>query len=435
MSEAPESDYGNRPTDRVAMAVVTVIFFMWGFLTSLNDVLIPHLKALFALDYAQVMLVQFTFFGAYFVMSLPSGRVVSSIGYKNSIIAGLVVAGAGALLFYPAAAIPSYGFFLAAFFILATGITLLQVAANPYVSLIGPLRTASSRLNLAQAFNSLGTTLAPKVGGLLILSTAVLGAAEVARLPAAQRLAYRAEQAHLVQGPYLALALALFALAAFVLLSRLPALVSRERSGPRPGGVLRLRDALAHRQLTLGVIGIFVYVGAEVSIGSFMANYVSLPQIGDVSLARASTYVSLYWGGAMIGRFVGAALLRRFDARRLLGLFAVVAGALVLTSMLTRGFAAVWSIVAVGFFNSIMFPNIFTFGIEGMGRLTGKASSLLIMAIVGGALIPLAQGALADVVGVHHAFVLPLLCYAYIVFYGFKGSRRGASASAQRSIA
>ncbi|HET7674665.1 MAG TPA: sugar MFS transporter [Gammaproteobacteria bacterium] len=408
-------------TNTAAMAVMTVIFFMWGFLTSLNDVLIPHLKAVFALNYAEIMLVQFVFFGAYFVTSLPSGRVVARFGYKNSIVIGLLVAGCGAALFYPAAALPSYPVFLAAFFILASGITLLQVAANPYVSLLGPLRTAASRLNLAQALNSLGTTLAPKFGGLLILSATVLGAAEVAKLPAVQQAAYRAAQAHAVQGPYIGLAVVLMLLALGVFLFRLPdpGATATKTGAAKPA----FREVLKHKHLLFGVIGIFVYVGAEVSIGSFMINYISLPAIGNLPEARAANFVALYWGGAMIGRFIGAALLQKIDPRKLLGIFATIAAILVLTTMASTGFVAVWSIVAIGLFNSIMFPNIFTLGIDRLGPLTDRASSLLIMAIVGGAVIPLLQGVLADHIGVHHAFVLPLACYLYIIFYGFRGSR------------
>ena len=411
-------------SNTVAMGVMTVIFFMWGFLTSLNDILIPHLKALFDLDYTQIMLVQFTFFGAYFLMSAPSGKVVSLIGYKKSIAAGLTVSAGGAFLFYPAAAIQSYGLFLAAFFILAAGITLLQVAANPYVSLLGPPRTASSRLNLAQALNSLGTTLAPKFGGILILSATVLGAAQLARLPAAQQLAYKAHQAAVVEGPYLGLGALLLVLAIGVLFFRLPAFRENEAPPPMAGRTeSRLRSAMRHPHLLFGIVAIFLYVGAEVSIGSFMVNYVTLPGIGNISPAKAANYVAYYWGGAMIGRFIGAGLMQWMNPRRLLGVFAIIAAALVSTTMLTSGFVAVWTIVVIGLFNSIMFPNIFTLGIRRMGPLTGAASSLLIMAIVGGAVIPLAQGAIADTIGVHHAFLLPLACYAYIAFYGFVGSR------------
>ncbi|HEX7130387.1 MAG TPA: sugar MFS transporter [Rhodanobacteraceae bacterium] len=401
------------------MSVMSAIFFMWGFITVLNDVLIPHLKSVFTLDYAQVMLVQFTFFGAYFVMSLPSGKVVSRIGYRLSIIAGLCVTGIGALLFIPAAQAQSYALFLFAFFVLASGITLLQVAANPYVSMLGDARLASSRLNLVQALNSLGTTLAPKIGGLLILSTAVLGATELAGLPPAQQAAYRVQQAQMVQWPYLGIALVLFALAVVVWLFHLPPVVARAAGVARNG----FADAFKHRRVWFGMAAIFVYVGAEVSIGSFMINYLSLPQIGDMPQARAAGFVSLYWGGAMVGRFLGSALLVRVDTRRLLVATATIAGALVLTTMLTHGRLAMWSVVAIGLFNSVMFPNIFTLGIERFDALTGKVSSLLVMAIVGGAVVPLLQGVLADHVGVQHAFVLPLACYAYIVFYGLRGSR------------
>ncbi|HLW73430.1 MAG TPA: sugar MFS transporter [Gammaproteobacteria bacterium] len=415
-----DEDHKNR--NRLAFGVVTAVFFMWGFITVLNDVLVPHLKSIFALDYTRIMLIQFTFFGAYFLVSLPSGKLVSSFGCKNSIILGLAVAGLGALLFVPAAAIPSYGVFLTALFVLASGITLLQVAANPYVSLLGEPRGASSRLNLSQAFNSLGTAIAPKFGGLLILSVSVLGAAEFAKLDPAGQLAYRLQQARAVEGPYIGIALTLFALAFVVYLFHLPEV--QEEAGAAPTAHPFLQ-ALCHRHLFYGVAAIFLYVGAEVSIGSFMINYVSLPGIGDMPETRAANFVSLYWSGAMLGRFVGSALLRRVGPRALLAVFAAVAAALVLATMLTQGMTAVWAVVAIGLFNSIMFPNIFTLGIEGLGPLTGRASSLLVMAIVGGAVVPVLQGVLADRFGVHHAFVLPFLCYLYILFYALDGSKPG----------
>jgi MFS transporter, FHS family, L-fucose permease len=418
-------DAENRPGNPVALTVVTVMFFMWGFITSLNDVLIPHLKSVFDLGYSGALLVQFTFFGAYFVMSIPAGKVVSKVGYKGSIILGLVITGIGALLFFPAARLPSYPLFLTAFFVLATGITVLQVAANPYVSLLGPERTSSSRLNLAQAFNSLGTTLAPRLGGIFILSGTVLAAPALAQLPAVEQLAYKVQQAQLVQVPYLILAALLFVLAIVVWLFRLPPLTeATEKADPVKH---TLREALSHRHLLLGVIAIFVYVGAEVSLGSFMVNYISEPSIGNMSEQAATTYVSLYWGGAMIGRIFGFVLMLKLNASKLLGIFATVAGLLVLTTMMTTGHVAMWSVVAIGLFNSIMFPTIFTLGIARLGPLTGKASSLLVMAIVGGALIPLLQGVLADHIGIQHAFILPLLCYLYIIYYGFHGSRTVAT--------
>jgi FHS family L-fucose permease-like MFS transporter len=404
-----------------AFAATTAVFFMWGFLTALNDSLIPHLKAVFELNYTRAMLVQFIFFGAYFLMSLPSGRLVAHLGFKRGMVAGLAIAGIGAAAFWPAAQWHSYPLFLGALFVLATGITVLQVAANPYVTLLGPPRTGSSRLTLAQALNSLGTTLAPLFGGWLILSNTVLGSAQVAALPAAQQLAYRTHEAQSVQGPYLGLALVLVLLAVIVGLFRLPALTENTEQADRERHTLL--DALRIPHVKFGVLAIFFYVGAEVSIGSFLVNYLSQPEIGHISEQQASHYVSLYWGGAMVGRAVGSALLAWLDPRKLLAAFALIAGALVLTSMLGAGDVAMVSIIAVGLFNSIMFPTIFALGIERLGPLTDKASSLLIMAIVGGALVPLAQGFLADRIGIQHAFVLPLLCYAYIVFYGRSGSK------------
>jgi MFS transporter, FHS family, L-fucose permease len=404
-----------------AIAVVSLIFFTWGGLTSLNDVLIPHLKAVFEMGYAQTMLIQFTFFGAYFLMSLPSGEVVSRIGYKASIVVGLVVAAIGATMFYPAARLPSYPLFLTALFVLASGITLLQVAANPYIALLGRPETAHSRLNLAQALNSLGTTLFPLVIGPLILAGAVLGADQLAAMGAAEQLAYRVGQAQSVQVPYLLLAGGLLLLAVFVLAMRLPSL--READHHATERQHRFADALHHGHLRWGVLAIFVYVGAEVSIGSFLINYMSEPGTGGLTEVAAARYLAVYWGGAMVGRFIGAGLLTKVDARKLLAAFAGVAMLLLATTMATTDALAMWSVLAIGLFNSIMFPTIFTIAIERLGPLTSKASSLLVMGIVGGALVPLLQGWLADRIGVQASFVVPLACYAYIVWYGLRGAR------------
>ena len=405
----------------MAMGVLTTIFFMWGFLTCLNDILIPHLKSIFQLNYTQAILVQFTFFGAYFLMALPAGRLIAALGYKKGIVAGLAIAGIGALGFWPAASLHLYPAFLGALFVLATGITVLQVAANPYVALLGPEKTSSSRLTLAQALNSLGTTLAPLFGGLLILSNVVKEPAELAALAPAQRLLYDTQQAQAVQFPYIGLAVVLFLLAVFVWLFRLPALTEATDKGDhaRHGFI----EVLRHPHVLFGVLGIFFYVGAEVSIGSFMVNYLSMPEIGHMSEQQAAKYVSWYWGGAMIGRFIGSALMAKFSPRRLLALFAAINALLVLTTMLSSGGLAMYSIIAIGLFNSIMFPTIFALGIERLGPMTSKASSLLIMAIVGGAILPFVQGVFADHIGLQHAFFLPLLCYLYIVFYGLRGSR------------
>ncbi|HBK44865.1 MAG TPA: L-fucose:H+ symporter permease [Xanthomonadaceae bacterium] len=408
--------------NRVALSVATTIFFMWGFLTCLNDILIPHLKAVFELNFAQAMLVQFTFFGAYFLMSLPAERLVDRLGYKNGIVAGLAIAGIGALGFWPASELRIYGAFLGALFVLASGITVLQVAANPYVSLLGPERSASSRLTLAQAFNSLGTAIAPLFGGWLILANAVKSSEQIEALPQVEQLAYRAQEAQAVQGPYLGLAVVLFLLAVFVYLFRLPSLTEATEKGDA-GHRHTLGEALRHRHVLFGVLAIFFYVGAEVSIGSLMVNYFAMPEIGGFSEAQATHYVSAYWTLAMIGRFIGSALLARISPRLLLSLFALVNALLLVVSVSSTGMTAVYSLVAIGLFNSIMFPTIFALGIERLGPLTGRASSLLVMAIVGGAIVPYVQGLLADGVGLHPSFLLPAACYLYIVFYGLWGSR------------
>lgn len=405
----------------LALGVLTTIFFMWGFLTCLNDILIPHLKSTFQLNYTRAMLVQFAFFGAYFVMAMPAGKLIAALGYKKGIVAGLAIAGLGTLGFWPAAALHLYPAFLGALVVMATGITVLQVAANPYVALLGPEATSSSRLTLAQALNSLGTTLAPLFGGLLILSSTVKSPGELAALAPADQLAYQAQQAHAVQVPYIGLAVVLFLLALFVWLFRLPALNEATDKGDHDRH--SFMEVLRHRHVLFGVLGIFFYVGAEVSLGSFMVNYLSMPSIGHMSEQAASRYVSWYWGGAMLGRFAGSWIMARFSPRKLLALFAAINATLVAITIASTGDVAMYSVIAIGLFNSIMFPTIFALAIEGLGPMTSKASSLLIMAIVGGALIPYLQGTLADRFGLQHAFVLPLLCYLYIVFYGLSGSK------------
>ncbi len=403
---------------RGPLAMVTTLFFMWGFLTCLNDILVPHLKLIFDLSYVKIMLIQFAFFSAYFVFSLPMGKLVEMIGYKWTMVAGLFTMGLGALMFIPAASVPSYPLFLAALIVLAAGITALQVSANPYVSVLGPARTASSRLNLAQAFNSLGTTIAPYLGGLFILSAAPLTIEEIRQMAAPTLQAYRLQQAASVKLPYLILGLIAIALGVAIALFKLPPIPETERHrGDKSSGSL-----WQYRQLIFGAIGIFVYVGAEVSIGSFLVNYLSQPDIGNISERAAAGFVSFYWGGAMIGRFIGSALLQKIPTGKLLSTFSAVASLLVVTSMLTFGHTAMWAIIAVGLFNSIMFPSIFTLGIAELGPLTGEGSGILIMAIVGGAIIPVVVGALADRMGIHHSLFVPAICYLYIVFYGLKGS-------------
>ncbi|HEY4185170.1 MAG TPA: L-fucose:H+ symporter permease [Polyangia bacterium] len=402
------------------LAVLTSLFFMWGFLTCLNDIIIPHLKAVFELSYAKAMLIQFAFFTAYFVVSLPAGAIVNKLGYKNGIIIGLVTAGLGCLAFYPAAGARSYGLFLFALFVLASGITLLQVAANPFVAILGKPETASSRLTLTQAINSLGTTIAPLFGSIIILSTAVKSPAELQQLAPAAAEAYRQAEAASVQTPYVGLAIALVMLAVAIALFKLPKIDAASGGGDEADGGHEGASAWSYRPLLLGAVGIFVYVGAEVAIGSFLVNYFKEPSIGGLTEAQGARYVALYWFGAMVGRFIGSATLRIFRPGKLLAAHALVAAALVVTTMLASGHAAMWTILAVGLFNSIMFPTIFTLAIDGLGKHTGQGSGILCMAIVGGALIPVVQGGLADAVGIHHCFIIPAVCYLYIAWYGAK---------------
>ena len=401
-----------------AMAMVSTLFFAWGFLTCLNDILIPHLKNIFELNYAAVMLVQFAFFSAYFVFSMPSGKIVEWIGYKRAMVTGLLTMACGALLFVPAAALPAFPLFLTALIVLAAGMTILQTSANPYVAILGPSRTASSRLNLTQAFNSLGTTLAPTFGSWLILGAvgAPLAVEAMQAMTGDQLHAYRVQQAASVKAPYIGLAVALIVLAAIVGLFKLPVIEYAEAHGGASGSIWR------HRHLGLGAVAIFVYVGAEVAIGSLMTNYLNQKDIGNMPLKDAAGHLQYYWGGAMMGRFAGSWVLRRVKTHRLLALAATTAAALVSASMLTTGHVAMWSMILVGLFNSIMFPSIFTLAIAGLGPLTGRASGLLVAAIVGGAIVPELQGVLADHIGIHHAFIIPLVCYIYVILYALRWS-------------
>jgi FHS family L-fucose permease-like MFS transporter len=407
------------PSSAGPLAVVTTLFFMWGFLTCLNDILVPHLKPIFDLNYTRVMLIQFAFFGAYFLFSIPSAWIIDWIGYQRSMVAGLLTMGVGAFLFVPAASVPSYPLFLFALIVLAAGITCLQVAANPYVTVLGKPETASSRLNLTQAFNSLGTFLAPFFGSLFILSAAPKTIEDIRALAPDALQAYRLHEAATVKTPYVGLGIALVVLAVAIGSFKLPKI---EHAQHKVGE--KVNDSIwRHPNLIFGAISIFVYVGAEVSIGSFLVNYFSQPDIGAMTEKAAASFVAFYWGGAMVGRFIGSGLLQKMSTGRLLAICSVCAAALVAISMLSTGHTAMYSIILVGLFNSIMFPSIFTLGVAELGPLTGDGSGMMIMAIVGGALIPVAQGAIADRVGIHHAFFLPVICYLYILFFALSGSK------------
>jgi MFS transporter, FHS family, L-fucose permease len=416
---APQATSDSKYT--VPLVVLTTLFFMWGGLTSLNDVLIPHLKGIFSLSYFESMLVQFCFFGAYGLMSIPAGRIVRAIGFKNGIMVGLAGAALGCLLFYPAAAVRSYGVFLAAFFVLATGIVILQVSANPFVAILGPSQTASSRLTLTQAFNSLATWAFPNFIGPMILAVAGLSAAELAKLPPG---ALETREAQAVQLPYVALAIALGLLAVIVFRSKLPKIdTSQSATDDGAGSALPDRgSAWRYRHLSLGAVAIFVYVGAEVAIGSLLVSYFHEPYTLGLAAQEGTKLMSRYWLCAMIGRFVGSLFtLRRYPPGRVLTAHALLATALVVFSTLTTGWTAVITIIGVGLLNSVMFPTIFTIAIEGLGRHTEQGSGILCTAIVGGAFIPALQGVLADKAGLHVSFLLPAACYLYIAWYGLKG--------------
>lgn len=401
-----------------SLVIVTILFFMWGLLTSLNDVLIPHLKSIYTLSYVQATLVQFCFFGAYFVVSVPAGMLIKKIGYQRGAVTGLVIAASGCALFYPAS-LGSYALFLFSFFVLASGITILQVAANPYVTVLGEAKTASSRLTLTQAFNSLGTTIGPIFGGILILSGAALSATDINLLPAAEQAAYRQSAGAAVQMPYLMLAGALLLLAILFAFARLPRIshVDDKTTAQASGG----KDSvLSHAHLVFGAICIFVYVGGEVSIGSFLINFLSDPDIGGFTPAAAAHYVSFYWGGAMVGRFIGFAVMRVVSPGKTLAFNAAAAIVLILTAIYSHGNLAMWAILAVGLCNSIMFPTIFSMALHKLGKFTGQGSGILCMAIVGGALIPFLQGYLADSIGLHVSFYVPAACYIFIMFFGIR---------------
>jgi len=395
-----------------ALTSLTSLFFMWGFITCLNDILIPHLKNIFSLSFSQAMLVQFCFFGAYFLVSLPAGALVKRIGYQKGIVCGLLIASVGCGLFYPAASLQSYPVFLGALFVLASGITLLQVSANPYVSALGAAETASSRLTMTQAFNSLGTTIAPYFGGLLILGVA---AESMVGMSLAEQ---NAHQAQAVQMPYLMLATALLVLAAIFAWIKLPVVATLEQddSASLDG------SAWQYRHLVLGAVGIFVYVGAEVGIGSLLINFMGLEHVAGLEESEAASYLTYFWGGAMVGRFIGAAVMQKFSAGKVLFLCALMALVLLTIAIVASGPLAMWSLLLLGLCNSIMFPTIFSLAIQGLKSHTSQGSGILCLAIVGGAIIPMAQGLLADAIGVQLSLIIPLLCFVFIAYYGIKGS-------------
>lgn len=413
---------------------------MWGFITVLVDSLIPRLREIFELTYFQSGLVQFAFFMAYGLLSIPAGFILARIGYKNGMLLGLSTMGIGCLLFWPAAGFRLFELFLLGYFVLAGGMTVLQVAANPYVSVLGNARTASSRLNLSQAFNSVGTTIAPIVGAMFILSDNIYTGSEIAELSESDKLTYYASEASAVQGPFIFLALSLLVLAGLVALVKLPNVLDTKHAGS-------YHQALKNKRLVMGALGIFVYVGAEVAIGSYLVNYflemnlvesiknsnllsymsTSLLNTHDLASvdpkAIVGAFVMFYWGGAMVGRFIGAFLTSVLSPAKVLASFAIGAVLMIIISMSSTGVTAMISILAVGLFNSIMFPTIFTLAIEELGDLKPQGSGILCTAIAGGAFIPPLYGYCTDLVGFKLAFILLILCYGYILFYGLSAKR------------
>ena len=457
-ASAQASAGGSERTYRLPFTIMTVLFFMWGFMTVWNDILIPRFKEAFTLNYFQAMLIQFAFFGAYtvgsliyYLISMFWGDPINRIGYKTGVIIGLLVAACGFMLFYPAAILISYPFFLVALFIVGLGFAMLQIAANPYITILGPERTASSRLNLSQAFNSFGTTIGPIIAGWLIF--------KVFNGPGSHG-------AQSVKIPYLCVGGVFLVLAVCFMFAHLPSFTNTEH-------VTRGAGALKHPHTVLGMLAIFMYVGGEVCVGSSIINFLNLPKLGGLSHEAASKFLAFYWGGLMIGRFMGAFALSDVrkklrntvvillpvlafgtiwvlsgqanalhygvmlaimlvafflgasSPQRMLALFSLIILALLLTGMLSSGAAAIWAILGIGLFDSVMWSNIFSLAIDGLGALKSQGSSLLVMAILGGALLPPLQGIVADHMGIQFSFIVPMISYVYIAFYGLYGYRAG----------
>ncbi len=410
------------------LLVISVLFFLFGFITNLNDILIPHLKTACQLNDFQSAFVQFAFFGAYFLMSIPASAIIRRLGYKRGIIIGLLLAAAGALLFQPAAASRSYLMFLGGLAVLASGITLLQVSANPYVSLLGAPEKAASRLSLMGGLNSLGATLGPLLGGIFILGAAAKTADQIAALTETDLIIYLTEQAGMVRIPYLALAIGLILLAFLMSFARLP-----EVQAEQPENTFRTLRIREYPNLLLGIPAIFLYVGAEVGVAAFIIRYGESLNIEGYTQEYGSRFTSAYWMGAMIFRFIGIFLLQKLRPLHVLGWNSILAMILLAISILSGGYVALISAVLVGCCNAMMWPIIFPKAIEGLGIHTAKGSSYLIMAVVGGAFVPLLMGYLSDIIGIQQAYWVPLACYIFLAYYGWrfrdKGVRRNRAES------
>ncbi len=417
-----------------ALSSLTILFFMMGFITVLNDILIPYLKLIFQLSYAKVMLINMCFFGAYFFMSIPSGWIVQKIGYKKGMLLGFLIAAVGCLLFYPAAATRIYAFFLIALFVLASGITLLQVSGNPYVAILGSPETSSSRLTLTQAFNALATFVGPFIGTYFILKSLpklpdnLKNLNDFTTLTPLQQLDFDKLMAVLnlsaLQYTYVILA------CVFITITLVMTFIKLPQIQPETGIDTDLSESVSihksvwsYKHLVFGAIGIFAYVGGEVAIGSFLVNYLGHKDVANLPEHVAGYYVMFYWGGAMVGRFISSYVLSKLNPGKVLLTNAIIVVALISATILIGGNISMYTILSVGLFNSLMFPTIFTLAIKNLGKFTEQGSGILCTAIVGGALVPFLQGLLADQIGIRYAFFIPIICYLYVAWYGWKGHK------------
>jgi FHS family L-fucose permease-like MFS transporter len=402
------------------LILITSLFFLWALGVNLNDVLIPHLKKAFRLTDFQSSLVQSAFFGGYFIAALPAGWVMERIGYKKGLLVGLVTCATGAALFYPAATIQLYGFFLFALFVMACGQSFLEVGANPYVTILGPAASSERRLNIAQSFNAVGAVMTPIIGAAFILTKTEYSPAQLAAISADQLQTYRLAEANTVKIPYLVIALVFLLVALLIYLTDLPEIRERKEAGEPRAESKGLRGALSHPHLVRGIVALFFYCGAQVGVGSFVIRFVQHLNPGTPATIAAN-YLKLHLFGFMLGRFIGSAIMKYVPAPRLLSVFAGGGFLCIVVALGSSGPVAIWAVVLAGFFNSIMFPTIFALSLKNLGRYTKRASSLLVMSIIGSATLPALMGFISDHSTIQTSFVVPLICYAVVLYFAVKG--------------
>jgi MFS transporter, FHS family, L-fucose permease len=412
----------------VPFILITSLFFLWAFGVNLNDILIPHLKRAFGLTDFQSSFIQVAFFGGYFLAAFPAGWIMEKIGYKKGILGGLFLCAVGALLFLPASASRLYGFFLFALFVMACGQSFLEVAANPYVTILGPVASAERRLNFAQSFNAVGAMLSPIVGRTFILTGVEYAPAQIAAMSATQLDAYRTAEASAVKGPYVIIAGIFIIVAILIQFAHLPDV--QDAAGENGNAETHSGSILSHAHLVKGVIAQFFYVGAQVGVASFVIRYAQFSVPGTLA-KTAAWYLLLHQTGFMIGRFVGSGMMKRIAAPRLLSVFAASSFVCAAVAVLGSGLIPVWAVVLIGFFHSIMFPTIFALSIKNLGPLTKRGSSLLVMAIIGGAFFPAIMGRISDASSIQRAFIVPLLCYVFILYFGLSGYKPSAALAAE----